>query len=393
MLATDGDPRRASDDGTLDATYGDVRLRCNLGDVPRTVAGAQLPAYGFRADAPGLTAGLAPDGTGYVTQRTDDRSELWLYGFPGAAVAIPVPFPNGVDLALDGTPAMRLKVADGALRLTLPQRGSPVRIQPPAERAARAPRDWPGAKPVIAVIDLGAGVSPALTSVTHAAWRAALEASDLIRKHGLTLRVLATYDELAAALAAGPERTFAIVNPYGEIFLSPGPDRWRETLDAVRAYVNHGGIWWNAAYSFHRAAVGERPGGLNSPVLPVSPPAPADHGGRGRPTTGAAARDRNRERLARPRTRRTRRQEREFGQSQRTLRAGCTGHRAGGRHRRRVYRRLPAGGLGHALARGRIQSRSRADARCRSRRARTPIHHAPRTAAATRHPLPLSSER
>ena len=170
LLATDGDPRRASDDGTLDATYGDVRLRCNLGDVPRTVAGAQLPAYGFRADAPGLTAGLAPDGTGYVTQRTDDRSELWLYGFPGAAVAIPVPFPNGVDLALDGTPAMRLKVADGALRLTLPQRGSPVRIQPPAERAARAPRDWPGAKPVIAVIDLGAGVSSALTSVTPAAY-------------------------------------------------------------------------------------------------------------------------------------------------------------------------------------------------------------------------------
>jgi hypothetical protein len=280
LLATDGDPRRASDDGTLDATYGDVRLRCNLGDVPRTVAGAQLPAYGFRADAPGLTAGLAPDGTGYVTQRTDDRSELWLYGFPGAAVAIPVPFPNGVDLALDGTPAMRLKVADGALRLTLPQRGSPVRIQPPAERAARAPRDWPGAKPVIAVIDLGAGVSPALTSVTPAAWRAALEASDLIRKHGLTLRVLATYDELAAALAAGPERTFAIVNPYGEIFLSPGPDRWRETLDAVRAYVNHGGIWWEtAAYSFHRAVFrrGEAwrteltgPAGLRHLRLPIT---------------------------------------------------------------------------------------------------------------------------
>jgi len=279
LLAAGGDPRRASDDGTLDATYGDVRLRCNLGDVPRAVAGMALPAYGFRADAPGLTAGFAPDGTGYVTQRDGDRSELWLFGHPGAAVAVPVPFDDTTGFTLDGAPETRLNAAAGLLRLTLPPRGSITRIQPPAERAALAPRDWPGAKPVIAVIDLGPGIAPALTAVTPAAWRTALEASDLVHRHGLTLRTLTTHDELAAALASGPERIFTIVNPYGELLLTPGPGRWRETLDAVRAYVNRGGIWWEtAAYSFHRAVFrqGEAwqteqigPGGLHHLRLPI----------------------------------------------------------------------------------------------------------------------------
>ncbi|HQQ90403.1 MAG TPA: hypothetical protein PLU38_00940, partial [Kiritimatiellia bacterium] len=264
---------------TLDASYGDVRLRCNLGDTPRTVAGTALPAYGFRADAPGLTAGLAPDGTGYVTQNSGDRSELWLFGHPGAVVTVPVPFNDATDFLLDGAPEPRFRATDGMLRLTLPPRGSVTRIPPPTERAALAPRDWPGPKPAVAVIDLGPGIAPALTAVTPAAWRTALAASELVRLHGLPVRTLATHDELAAALAAGPERIFTIVNPYGESLLSPGPGRWRETLDAVRAYVNHGGIWWEtAAYSFHRAVFrqGETwqtehigPGGLHHLRLPI----------------------------------------------------------------------------------------------------------------------------
>ena len=280
LLAAGGDPRREADDGTLDATYGDVRLRCNLGDTPRNVAGVQLPAYGFRADAPGLTAGRAPDGTGYVTKREGDRCELWLYGAPGATVSIPAPFDNTTAFTLDGAPDTRLSVVDGTLRLTLPPRGSIARMPPPPERAALAPRDWPGAKPAVAVIDLGPGIAPALTTLTPSAWRAALETSALVRQHGLTVRTLSTYEELADALAAGPDRVFTIINPYGELFLTPGPGRWRETLDAIRAYVNRGGIWWEtAAYSFHRAAFRqgnawqtEHTGaaGLNHLRLPIS---------------------------------------------------------------------------------------------------------------------------
>jgi hypothetical protein len=277
LFATGGDPRRDSDDGILRATYGDVKLVCNLGDVPRTVSWhgestpatadcrlptatpLSLPPYGFRTEAPGMTAGLAPDGTGYVTETAKGKTDLWIYGYPQSTVSVPVPLSGRLTVALDGeaTPDasdLRPPTSD-CLRLTLPPRGSVKRIPPPAELATLAPRDWPGAKPAIGIIDLGSGISPTLTSVTPALWRAAFEASALAKQHGLAVKSLATYGEIADALAAGPSKYFAIINPYGEVFPSAGPGRWRETLDAVRGYVNNGGTWWEtAAYSFFRAA-------------------------------------------------------------------------------------------------------------------------------------------
>jgi len=254
LFAAGGDPRRETDDGTLSATYGDVRLLCNLGDVPRTVGGVSLPPYGFRAAAPGMAAGVTPSGAGYVTETRKGRTDLWIYGAPLATVTVPLKGRWLVALDGEATPDTRRPTRGDceALTLTLPQRGSVKRIAPPS---ALAPRDWPGAKPAIGVIDLGPGLAPALTAVTPAAWRAAFESSALVRQHGLTVKTLATCDELAAALAAGPRAFFAIVNPYGEIFPEPGPGRWREALDAVRAYVNNGGTWWEtAAYSFFRPA-------------------------------------------------------------------------------------------------------------------------------------------
>jgi hypothetical protein len=259
LLATGGDPRRKSDDGTLRAAYGDVRLLCNLGDVPRTVEGVPLPPYGFRAEVGrgpacgAVSAGLAPDGTGYVL----DGTNLWLYGSPHSAVSIPPILSAPATLTLDNLTS-EIRNPKSEITLALPPRGGVARVPPPADRAALAPRDWPGPKPAIAVIDLGPGLSPAWTSVTPAAWRAAFEASALAKRHGLAIQTLATWDELAAALAAGPSVTFAVVNPYGELFPAPGPGRWREALDAVRGYVNRGGIWWETAgYSFHRAAFSE----------------------------------------------------------------------------------------------------------------------------------------
>ncbi len=259
LFATPGDPRRESDDGVLTATYGDVSFACNLGDVPRTVAEHSLPAYGFRAEAPGVTAGLAPDGTGYVTETRKGKTDLWIFAPSQSKVSVPVPFSGPARVALEDAPTSDLRhPTSDLLTLTLPQRGLVARVAIPADRAGLAPRDWPGAKPAIGVIDLGSGLSPALTSVGPAAWRAAFEASALAKQHGLAVQTLATYDALAAALAAGPSKYFAIVNPYGELFPTPGPGRWREALDAVRAYVNNGGTWWEtAAYSFHRAAFRE----------------------------------------------------------------------------------------------------------------------------------------
>jgi hypothetical protein len=266
LFATPGDPRREADDGIIRATYGDVRLVCNLGDVPRTVAlptahcplptaTSPLPPYGFRAEAPGVTAGLAPDGTGYVTETRKGKTDVWIYAPSEASVTIPVPVAGPVTVALDGEGTRDPRHATrGVLNVTLPQRGSVKRVQIPTDLAGRAPCDWPGAKPAIGVLDLGPGVWPALSTVTPAAWVGAFEASALAKQYGLAVKPITSTDELAGALMAGPRTWFAIVNPYGEVFPAPGPGRWRETLEAVRGYVNNGGIWWETgAYSFHRA--------------------------------------------------------------------------------------------------------------------------------------------
>ena len=263
LFAAGGDPRRTSDDGVLRATYGDVKLVCNLGDIPRAVGGVKLPAYGFRAEAPGVTAGRTVDGVGYVTETKGNKTDLWIYAPDQASVSVPVPLSGSVTVAMDGeatrdsrlaTPgaSRSLQSTADSLALALPQRGRIKRVPPPN---ALAPRDWPGAKPAIGVIDLGADVPLALSTVTPAAWRAAFEASALTKRYGLTVKLLSTYDEIAAALAAGPAKVFAIVNPYGEIFPSAGAGRWPETIDAIRSYVNNGGSWWEtAAYSLFRPA-------------------------------------------------------------------------------------------------------------------------------------------
>ncbi len=256
LFAAGGDPRRATDDGVIRATYGDVRLLANLGDVPRTSGGRSLPPYGFRAEAPGMTAGLASDGTGYVTETAKGKTDLWLFAPSQASVCVPTPIQGKVRVTFDDGATFNSRLAtDDLLRITLPQRGNVKLIPPPVELAALAPRDWPGDKPVIGVIDLGSGLAPALTSVTPSAWRIAFEASALAKQHGLVVKTLSSHTEIAAALAAGPRAFFAIINPYGEIFPTAGAGRWRETLDAIRSFVNNGGSWWEtAAYSFFRPA-------------------------------------------------------------------------------------------------------------------------------------------
>ena len=259
LFASGNALRRTADDGVLRATYGDVRILANLGDVPRSLDGHELPAYGFRADAPGMTAGLAPDGSGYVTETANGKTDLWIFGRPQSPVSVPVPLSGRVTFAFDGEATLDTRHttlgASRSLSLTLPPRGRATFVPPPSELASRAPCDWPGTKPAIGIIDLGVGIAPAATSVTPGAWRGAFEASPLTKRYGLTVKTLSTYDEIAAALAAGPQGCFAVINPYGEIFPVAGPGRWRETLDSVRAYVNNGGSWWETAgYSFFRAA-------------------------------------------------------------------------------------------------------------------------------------------
>ncbi|MDR2849415.1 MAG: hypothetical protein LBW77_02585, partial [Verrucomicrobiota bacterium] len=166
LFAAGGDPRRKSDDGTLRAAYGDVRLLCNLGDVPRAVEGTPLPAYGFRADAPGLTAGLAPDGTGYVLENND----LWIYAQPQTTVTLPIhaSLKENTKLRFEGTPPTAFLLPPSAFdvqrstfSITLPPRGGPPRRPPPAHRAAPPPPRRPRGNPARASHAPGPGLAPA----------------------------------------------------------------------------------------------------------------------------------------------------------------------------------------------------------------------------------------
>jgi hypothetical protein len=239
-------------DGVIRATYGSVQVAANLGPEARE----GLPPFGFRATADGLVAGDAVDEQGrtasFVSERTEGGAEVWVYAPPERQVRLELPEGVGgqVTVALDGgaTPAGRL--TDRLLTFSLPARPGTQRVRPPAELAGKAPRDWPGERPAIGIIDLGPGVNPTWTAIRPAEWVAAFEQSKLATEYGMPIKRIAMVDDLAAALAAGPTKWLAIVNPYGEVFPSRGD--WRATLTQIRDYVNHGGSWWETAgYSFY----------------------------------------------------------------------------------------------------------------------------------------------
>lgn len=263
LFQTGADARSADDDGIIRATYGPVRISANLGPVPRTVDGRRLAPYGFYASSPNMTAGLlaggdfsdSPPKTAFVTESSGAGMDLWVYAPAQCTVSVPLPLTGQIQLAFDGASKTTADVTDGYLKLSLSARPENPRVQPPSELKDAAPAQWPGPKPAIGIIDLGPGISPAATEIRPSDWLAAFQCSDLTQKHGVTIKTISSHEQMMAALAAGPRAWFAIINPYGESFPTAGAGRWRETLDAIRNYVNSGGSWWEtAAYSFYRSA-------------------------------------------------------------------------------------------------------------------------------------------
>lgn len=251
------------DDGVIRARYGPVELIANLGPTAKTAGQVALPPHGFQATAPGMLAGdvaadwTSPDGGGlcFVSETRGRGAEIWVYQQAESAVAVPLSGVTGaVRVSVDGQPPAEATVTGGAVPVKLPAVKPEPRVQPPAELAGKAPRDWPGARPAIGLIDLGAGVSPSWTKIEPAQWLKALTESRLATEWGVPVRRLATAEELFAALQAGPTAWLAVVNPYGETMLTTGAGQWRPALDAVRDYVHRGGIWWETGgYSFHGA--------------------------------------------------------------------------------------------------------------------------------------------
>ena len=253
------------DMGVLRAAYGPVQVVANLGPRARAEAGHELPPYGFVATAPGVFAAdlarladrdFGEEGLSFAVEGDEQRADAWVYAPPEAEVAVPVPagMTGRVRVRPDGADEAVQPVEEGVVRFRLPTRPGKARAQPPPALAGKAPRDWPGAKPAIGVVDLGPAVRPTWTDIAPGDWVEAFGSSALATEYGLPVERLTTMPALTAALQAGPTQWFCLINPYGEGFPVQALDEWRAALDLLRSYVENGGSWWETGgYSFYVA--------------------------------------------------------------------------------------------------------------------------------------------
>ena len=221
---------RLEDDGVIEATYGKVSVRANLGDVPRVVGGKRLSPYGFFVEGPGLTAAWLEGEDPFV----ETKDGKWVYA----------------------------KVFDAG--------STPVVV--PKDAPCRTAR---GAQ--VAVLDVGADAPLCGTRIQPAGWMQAL--APFAAATGVRVVRLTTAEAVKEALAAGPKKWLAVVNPYGENFPCVGAGRGLETVEAVRAYVRAGGHWFETAgapfnVAIHKGADGkwqqERMRGRQLDALKVS---------------------------------------------------------------------------------------------------------------------------
>jgi hypothetical protein len=260
-----GPPPGAEGDGAIRAQYGPVRLVANLDPQPRREADLELAPFGFAATAPGLVAAnlrslggldFGEEGISFVAEGNGSTGEVWVYAPANQEVAVllPAKTSGGVKLSLDGAGVVSTSVRGGAHLFRLPSRPHEQPVEPPPGLSGKAPRDWPGPRPAVAVLDFGSAVSLTWTRISPQDWLRALGESRLAREHGVPIRRLAGIEELQAALRSGPTAYLAIVNPYGEAFPAAAQGKWREGLERIRHYVRHGGWWWETGgHSFHSA--------------------------------------------------------------------------------------------------------------------------------------------
>lgn len=251
------------DDGVIRTRYADLTIVANLDPRSRTESGHQLAPFGFLCTAPGLVAAnlqslggrdFGPQGVSFVSQQRAGADDVWVYASAEQEVSVLLPAERSgkVTLAFDDGRSAAGEAQGGVCRFRLPAVAGRTRIEPPAD-LARAPRDWPGARPAVGVVDFGPGVGGGWTRITPRQWLDAFQQSRLAREWNVPVRAIQTPAELRAALAAGPRAWLAIVNPYGEQVPSIGDGL--QTLEAIRAYVNHGGCWWETGGHSFIAAV------------------------------------------------------------------------------------------------------------------------------------------
>ena len=187
----------------------------------------------------------------FVAEGNARKADVWIFAPQEREVAVelPVGMSGDVSVAVENGRAVTRSVRDGVVSLRLPLRPGRKRVKPPAAQAGKVPRDWPGSRPAIGVLNIsGMGTG------TGAAWSRAFQDSRLCKEFGLSVRDITTVQELVAALKAGPRQWFTIINPYGERFPITAPGKWHEMIEGIRQYVNNGGCWWETSgYSLYSA--------------------------------------------------------------------------------------------------------------------------------------------
>jgi len=248
------------DNGILQATYGQVKIVANLGPQPLGTSNLTLAPFGFCATAPGMVAAnVLPAGqspVAYVAVTNGNNAELWVYttGEQSAAIGLPAGLSGAASVQLDGHAPVQVQVQNAAFAVALGMKPGQDRIQPPVALAGKAPRDWPGNKPAIGILNL-AGMPANWTTITPANWVQAFNQSVLATQFGVPIKQITNFTGLTAALQAGPTAWLTIINPYGEVFPESGPGQWTDTLALIHDYVNQGGSWWETAgYSFYVAS-------------------------------------------------------------------------------------------------------------------------------------------
>lgn len=251
-------------DGILHATYGPVRIIANLTPSSKAPEGVSLAPFGYSITAPGLIAAnlnsLSGDtnqnSVSFVVEDNPGKAEVWIYSSGERSVSIQLPrkLDGTAGVAWDGGATNSVPVQSGVMTLNLGFKPDEDRIQPPAELAGKAPRDWPGAKPAIGILNLPS-MPRSWTSITPSDWVQVFASSSLASVYGVPIRQITTVNDMMNALQAGPTVWLAIINPSGEMFPSPAAGQSTSTLSAIRDYVNRGGSWWETAgYSFYNAS-------------------------------------------------------------------------------------------------------------------------------------------
>lgn len=214
------------------------------------------PPFDYRVNAPNLSA--CRD---YIAERLDRQTKLWIYGGAQQQVCIDLPMPLAEPAAakltlrrpastgVDGTVApitWRINSDGGQIHLVLPR----PKGNPPAGLDS-APKDWPGAKPGIGILDFPE-MKASVVNVPPEIWLAQLSQSAWIQRFELPVVPIRQRAHLLAALQAGPSQWLALLNPYGEHYPIIDSSNWQHTLAQIERYIVNGGCWWESGgHSFY----------------------------------------------------------------------------------------------------------------------------------------------